>query len=87
MTIRVILAFYAAAVLALTTRVLVYSGGDWLIPLIVITLPWSLVALAFVWSLIHGASLWLFWLVFLGGGAANALLAYRYVPKLHGRNA
>jgi hypothetical protein len=40
---------------------------------------------AFIWSLAHGASLWLFWLVYLGGGAANVYLLHRYLPKLYAR--
>jgi hypothetical protein len=73
---------YLAAVVFLAIRALGYSDGDWLMVLIVATLPWSLVALPFLWSLIHGASLWLFWLVFVGGGAANAFLWWRYAPRL-----
>ena len=76
---------YAAAVLLLAIRVLGYGGSDWLLVLIVLTLPWSLVSAVFLWSLIHGASLWLFWLVFLGGGAANAFLSYRYLPRVYAR--
>jgi hypothetical protein len=51
---------YLAAVIVLTIRALGYSDGDWLMVLIVATLPWSLVALPFLWSLMHGASLWFF---------------------------
>ena len=80
-----ILVIYAAAVILLTTRVLVYSDSDWLLLLVVLTLPWSLVCVVFLWSLIHGAGFWLFWLVFLGGGAANAFLSYRYLPKVYAR--
>ena len=76
---------YAAAVLFLTIRVLGYSDNDWLLVLIVLTLPWSLVSVVFLWSLIHGASLWLFWLVFLGAGAANAFFAYQYLPRVYAR--
>jgi hypothetical protein len=76
---------YAGAVLLLTIRVLGYSDSDWLLLLIALTLPWSLVCVVFLWSLIHGASLWLFWLVFLGGGAANAFFSYRYLPRIYAR--
>jgi hypothetical protein len=76
---------YAAAVLLLAIRMLVYSDGDWLLVLIVLTLPWSLVAVVFLWSLIHGANLGLFWLVFLGGGVANAFFFYRYLPRIYAR--
>ena len=78
------LLIYAAAVLFCTVRVVGYADGDWLLVLVALTLPWSVISLVFIWSLIHGASLWLFWLVFLGGGAANAFLAYRYAPRLYG---
>jgi hypothetical protein len=71
--VRVFAVLYLAAVILLTIRVLGYSDSDWLVVLIV--------AIVFLWSLIHGASLWLFWLVFLGGGAANAFLCCRYSRK------
>lgn len=30
---------------------------SWLLPLIVLTLPWSIVSILFLWALIHGAGL------------------------------
>jgi len=83
--VRVFAVLYLAAVVLLTIRVLGYSDSDWLVVLIVATLPWSLVAVVFLWSLIHGASLWLFWLAFIGGGAANAFLWWRYAPRFRPR--
>ena len=74
---------YCAAVIFCAVRVLGYSDNDWLLTLIALTLPWSLVSVAFIWSLIHGASPGFFWLVYLGGGAANAYLLYRYLPRLY----
>ena len=74
---------YAVTVIFLTIRVVGYSDDEWLLFLVVLTLPWSLVCVAFLWSLMHGAGLWLFWLVFLGGGAANAVLSYQYLPRLY----
>jgi hypothetical protein len=76
---------YAAAVLVCTIRVVGYADGDWLLLLIALTLPWSLISVPFVWSLGHGASLWFFWVLYLAGGTANALLLLRYVPRLHAR--
>ena len=75
---------YGAAVLFCTVRVVGYTDGDWLLVLVALTLPWSVISLVFIWSLIHGASLWFFWLVFLTGGAGNAFLVYRYAPRLYG---
>jgi hypothetical protein len=83
--LTIMVAVYAAAVALLTIRVVGYNDGEWLLVLVALTLPWSLVSVAFLWSLIHGASLWFFWLVFLGGGAANAFLCYRYLPRVHAR--
>ena len=82
MMARALAVLYVAVVVALTVRVLGYGDGDWLIPLIVITLPWSVLVVVLLWSLIHGASLWLFWLVFLGGGAANAFLGWRIYRRM-----
>ncbi len=79
------LVLYAATVLLCTTLVVGYRELDFLGALIALTLPWSLVTVVFIWSLIHGASLWLFWLVYLGGGAANVFLLHRYLPRLYAR--
>jgi hypothetical protein len=76
---------YGAAVVFCAIRVLGYSDSDWLLILIALTLPWSLLSVLFIWSLIHGAMLGFFWLLYLGGGAANAFLFYRYVPRLYAR--
>jgi hypothetical protein len=76
---------YMAAVILCTVSVAGYDNSDWLLVLLALTLPWSVVAVIFVWSLIHGASPVLFWLVFLGGGMANALLSYRYLPRVYAR--
>jgi quercetin dioxygenase-like cupin family protein len=72
---------YCAAVVLCAVRVLGYGDNDWLLPLIALTLPWSLVSVVFLWSLIHGASPGFFGLLYLAGGAANAFLLYRYLPR------
>lgn len=61
---------YAAAVLALTVRVLAYGDNDWLLVLGALTLPWSLAVVLFVWA------------VFPGGGAINTFLWWHYAPRL-----
>jgi len=81
----VALVLYAAAVLLCTILVVGYRDLDFVGALIALTLPWSLATIPFRWSLIHGASLWLFWLVYLGGGAANLFLLHRYLPWLYER--
>ena len=83
--LKMTLLIYAAAVLFCTMRVVGNADGDWLVILTILTLPWSLIAIFFVWSLIHGASLWFFWIVYLAGGAANAFLFHQYVPRLCAR--
>ena len=79
------LALYTATVLLCTILVVGFGDGNWLGALIALTLPWSLITVAFIWPLAHGASLWLFWLVYIGGGAANVFLLHRYLPKLYAR--
>ena len=79
------LGLYAAAVLLCTILVVGYRDLDFVGATIALTLPWSLVTIPFRWSLIHGASLWLFWLVYLGGGAVNVYLFHRYLPTLYAR--
>src|SRR6267154_6150239 len=76
---------YGAAVVLCAIRVVGYADGDWFLVLVALTLPWSLISVLFIWSLAHGASLWFFWLVYLGGGAANAFLVYRYAPSPYAR--
>ncbi len=79
------LTLYAATVLLCTILVVGYGDGNFLGALVGLTLPWSLISIAFIWSLAHGASLWLFWLIYLGGGAVNVYLLHRYLPKLYAR--
>jgi hypothetical protein len=74
---------YGAAVFFCAIRAVGYGDGDCLMALLALTLPWSLISVPFLWSWGHGASLWFFWLVYLGGGAANAFLIYRYAPRLY----
>jgi hypothetical protein len=81
----VALVLYAAAVLLCTILVVGYRDLDFVGALIALTLPWSLATIPFRWSLIHGASLWLFWLAYLGGGAVNVYLFHRYLPALYAR--
>jgi len=79
------LALYAATVLLCTILVVGYRDLDFVGALIALTLPWSLVTIPFRWSLMHGASLWLFWLAYLGGGTVNVFLLHRYLPWLYTR--
>ena len=79
------LVLYAAAVLLCTILVVGYGDLNFVGATIALTLPWSLVTIPFRWTLIHGASLWLFWLVYLGGGAVNVFLLHRYLPWLYTR--
>jgi hypothetical protein len=72
---------YAAAVLVCTIRVVGYADNDWLAALLVLTLPWSLASLPFLWSLIHGGSVGFFWLVYLAGGAVNSVLFLLHLPR------
>ena len=79
------LALYGATVLLCTILVVGYGDGDFMGALVALTLPWGLISIVFMWSLIHGASLWLFWLIYLGGGAINIFLLHRYLPRLYAR--
>jgi hypothetical protein len=79
------LVLYAATVLLCAILVVGYGDVEFLGALIALTLPWSLVTVAFLRSLIQGTSVWLFWLVYLGGGAANVFLLHRYLPRLYAR--
>jgi len=79
------LVLYAATVLLCTILVVGFGDAEWFGALIALTLPWSLATVPFLGSPIHGASPWLFWLVYLGGGAANVFLLHRYLPRLYAR--
>jgi len=54
----VIIAIYLIAVIACIFLAFDFAGAinlNWTLVLIGLTLPWSLVSIVFVWSLIHGA--------------------------------
>jgi len=57
----------------------------WLLVLIVLTLPWSLISVVFVWALIHGAGLWYFTLMYLAFAGINGYILYRVTSALGGR--
>jgi len=52
------------------------SDAAWLVA-VVLTLPWSLVSVIFMWALIHGAGLEFFTVMYLTFAATNAYLLYR----------
>jgi hypothetical protein len=52
------------------------SSSAWL-GAVVLTLPWSLVSVIFMWALFHGAGLEFFTVMYLLFAAINAYLLYR----------
>lgn len=70
---------YMIAVISCIPLAFDYIGrvdSTWLLVLIVLTLPWSLVSLIFAWSLFHGAGLEFFTVMYVVFGVINATLMY-----------
>jgi len=53
----------------------------WTLVLFVLTLPWSLVTILFLWALFHGAGLEMFTVIFLSFAAINSFLIYLIFGK------
>ena len=57
-----------------------YSGridSDWVLVLMGLTLPWSIVSVLFIWALIHGAGLEFFTVMYLLFAVINAVILNR----------
>ena len=79
---------YCLIVLACISLAFDYAGAVdvlWLVGLMALTLPWSLVSLWFAWELLHGAGLWLFTLMYLVFAGVNAVILYHVTAALGGR--
>ena len=57
----------------------------WMLGLIVLTLPWSIVSIIFSWALIHGAGLEFFAVMYLIFAGINSLLIYWFCSSLRKR--
>lgn len=76
----IIPSLYALAVLGCIPLAFDYAGDvdtTWLLVLVALTLPWSLVSVVFMWALIHGAGLEFFTFMYLAFAAVNAYILYR----------
>ena len=74
-----IIILYLVAVVLSISLAFDYAGAintDWTFVLIVLTLPWSLVSVVFAWSLIHGAGLEFFTVMYLVFAGVNAAIFY-----------
>ena len=73
----IVIAGYLLSVLLCLFRAFDYAGAidpNWTLALIALTLPWSVVSVVFAWSLIHGAGLEFFTVMYLVFAGLNALL-------------
>lgn len=52
------------------------NSSDWWLALCVLTLPWSMVSVLFMWAIFHGAGLEIFTLMYLFFASINAYLIY-----------
>ena len=71
---------YLLAVIVSIVLAFDYSGSidsDWVLVLLGLTLPWSIVSVFFVWSLIHGAGLEFFTVMFLVFAGINTFILFR----------
>ena len=75
---------YLIAVIICISQAFDFRGAinfNWLLALIALTLPWSMVSVFFVWALIHGAGLDFFTLMYLSFAVLN-LFIVRFLIKL-----
>jgi hypothetical protein len=81
----VVVIVYVLAVIACIVQAFDFAGSinlNWTLVLIGLTLPWSLVSIVFVWSLIHGAGLEFFTGMYLVFSAINSLIFYWLYSKV-----
>jgi hypothetical protein len=74
-----IIILYLGAVVLSISLAFDYEGAintEWTLVLIALTLPWSLVSVIFAWSLIHGAGLEFFTVMYLVFAGVNASIFY-----------
>jgi hypothetical protein len=84
----IIPSLYLLAVLGCIPLAFDYAGDvdmTWLLVLIVLTLPWSVVSVVFMWALIHGAGLEFFTFMYLAFAAVNVYGLYRLCSAPRGR--
>ena len=75
----IITALYLLTVFACIPLAFDFAGAinfNWTLVLIGLTLPWSLVSILFAWSLIHGAGLEFFTVMYLVFAGLNAIILY-----------
>jgi hypothetical protein len=73
-------AIYLIAVIVCIGLAFDYSGqidSDWILVLLGLTLPWSIVSVLFMWALFHGAGLEFFTVVYLLFAGINAVILNR----------
>lgn len=72
-------AIYLLCVVACITLAFDFAGAinlNWTLVVIGLTLPWSLVSILFAWSLVHGAGLEFFTVMYLVFAGINAAILY-----------
>ena len=76
----VLIAAYLLAVFLSILKAFNFAGAidiDWTLVVAGLTLPWSLVSIIFVWSLIHGAGLNFFASMYMVFAGLNSLIFYK----------
>ena len=76
----IVATLYLGVVLLCVVRGFDYAGSirsEWVMGLVVLTLPWRLISVLFVWALIHGAGLEVFTFLYLAFAALNTFLLFR----------
>ena len=71
---------YLLAVIVCVVLAFDFTGrinSEWVLVLIGLTLPWSIVSVFFMWSLIHGAGLEFFTVLYLVFAGINTFILYR----------
>ena len=76
---------YLLAVIVCVLMAFDFAGSinsEWVLVLIGLTLPWSIVSVFFVWSLIHGAGLGFFTVLYLVFAGINTFILYCISAKI-----
>jgi hypothetical protein len=76
----VTIAVYMTAVIICIFQGFNFEGsieGGWIAVLLIITFPWSMITIPFMWALIHGAGLELYAVIYVFFAIINSYLIYK----------
>ena len=81
---KIVVAIYLLTVYVFIVLAFDFAGAinfGWTMGLIGLTLPWSIVTILMLWSLIHGAGLELFTVLYFLFASLNSFIFYRLTAR------